>query len=98
VSRGGSRAGSCPQSKRATPQGSPISPLLADFALQAQVHSTWCSFARFHFEIVMRLQREASAPGLPANMREAQEVEGLRLAEVPLLPVLGGKSPKLVKN
>src|ERR1035437_8392509 len=28
-------------------------------------------------------------------MRESQEVEGLRLAEVPLLPLLGGKPPKL---
>ena len=28
-------------------------------------------------------------------MRETQEVEGLRLAEVPLLPLLGGKPPQL---
>src|SRR5450755_1345674 len=40
-------------------------------------------------------QREVSALGLPADVREPQKVEGLGLAEVPLLSLLGGESPKL---
>ncbi len=37
----------------------------------------------------------AALPGAPANMREPQEVERLRLALTPSLPVVGSKPPEL---
>src|SRR5437588_5866793 len=40
------------------------------------------------------LQLEAPHLGLPADMREAEELERLRLAETPLLPLLGGEPPE----
>ena len=40
-------------------------------------------------------EHEPSAPGLPADVREAEEVERLRLPEAPRLPVLGGEPPEL---
>src|SRR5205807_5697190 len=42
--------------------------------------------------------REPSSPGLPADMRESQEVEGFRLPLASLLPVLGRKAPKLQQS
>src|SRR5437879_6488799 len=41
---------------------------------------------------------EPSSSGLPANMREAQKVEGFRLPFAPLLPVLGRKASKLQES
>src|SRR5436190_22646123 len=37
------------------------------------------------------LQLEAPCLGLPADMRKAEELERFRLAETPLLPLLGGE-------
>src|SRR5260370_34873639 len=42
--------------------------------------------------------REPSPPGLPADMREPQEVKGFRFPFAPLLPVLGRKAPKFQKT
>ncbi len=39
--------------------------------------------------------RELPAPGFPANVGEAQKVEGLRLALPPIAPVLGHKTAEL---
>src|SRR2546423_1926078 len=41
------------------------------------------------------LERVAPAPGLPADVREAEELERLRPTEAPRRPVLGGEPPKL---
>ena len=40
-------------------------------------------------------QQESSVQSLPATVRESQEVEGLRSAESPLLPALGGVPSEL---
>jgi len=39
--------------------------------------------------------RELPAPGFPANVGKAYEVEGLRLALPPIAPVLGRKTAEL---
>src|SRR5260370_7251358 len=46
----------------------------------------------------MPYDREPSPPGLPADMREPQEVKGFRFPFAPLLPVLGRKAPKFQKT
>ena len=56
---------------------------------------TSCSLARIRFEIGDPLELETPAPGLPADVREAQEVERLRLPEATRLPSLGGEPPEL---
>src|SRR5438309_10316419 len=38
---------------------------------------------------------ETPLPGLPTSVRKPQKVERLRLAESPLLPLLGGEPPEL---
>src|SRR5204862_1995789 len=43
------------------------------------------------------LQPELSAPALSADVREAQEVERVRLAEPTLRPIRGGEPPELDK-
>src|SRR5215471_7893878 len=53
------------------------------------------SSLRRRFETVFRSTRDSPGPGLPADMREAQEVERLRLTEPPGLPVSGGEPPEL---
>src|SRR6266542_3397330 len=46
-------------------------------------------------DAVHALERETSAPVLRANVREAKEVERLRLAEAARLPSLGGEPSEL---
>ena len=53
------------------------------------------SLARIRFDIVLRPQPEPSVLALPADVREAQEVEGLRLADSPGLLVAGRVAPEL---
>ena len=46
-------------------------------------------------EHVASEDKPTGLPGLPADMRETQEVEHLRLAFAPVLPVFGCESPEL---
>ena len=50
---------------------------------------------RYPLRVGNPLELEAPAPGLPANMREAEEAKRLRLAQVPPLTIPGGKPPEL---
>jgi hypothetical protein len=46
------------------------------------------------FRVGDALELKTPAPGLPANVREAEKSERLRLAQAPLLTLLGGEPPE----
>src|SRR5438445_566858 len=53
------------------------------------------SFATIRFEIVLRFSMKRPFPRLPADMREAEELERLRPPEATRLPVQGGMPSEL---
>src|SRR5512144_862595 len=50
---------------------------------------------RYPLRVGDPLELEAPAPGLPADVREAEEAKRLRLAQAPPLAIPGGKPPEL---